>query len=97
MLHTTESKNIQHISLELYRYALWDVVHQGWLDLDHLLVQLWASHSLRLKVAYELLRGSRESRYHVTKLLPELMRRGVVDLVGYHSVDQDFSAFPTLV
>ena len=50
-----------------------------WLELDRLLAQLHESHSIRLKVLHDV-DGSRERR-RMTVLLPEVMTRGVVDLV----------------
>jgi len=87
-LHTARSGDLQRISLELPRHrqvaiehATWETVHQEWADLDHLLVQFWASHSLRPKVMYESGKWGKEMRDYATMLLPELTRRGIIDLV----------------
>ena len=54
-----------------------------WPDLVHLLVQFWESHSIRPKVSCP--EPPRESRTTVQDwvkfLLPELMKRGIVDIV----------------
>ena len=87
-LHTARSGNLQRISLELPRHrhaaigaAVWETVHQEWAELDHLLVEFWVSHSLRPKVMYELGKWGEEMRVYVGSLLPELTRRGIIDLV----------------
>ena len=51
---------------------------EQWLDLDRLLVQLWESHSIRLRVVY-LTRG--DLRDCIGSLLPEMTKGGLVDLV----------------
>ena len=94
-LHTVQSKHIQQVSLELSLDVFWRTSHQEWTDLDSLLVRFWTSHALRLKVMYESRRGWGDQREHVARLLPELMRRGVVDLVEYPYVEQDFLSFTT--
>jgi len=51
-----------------------------WLDLDRLMVQLWESRSIRSMVT----RGSLDRwdmRDCVGYLLPEMTRRGIIDLV----------------
>lgn len=83
-LHTIESTNLHHLTLELPRFPaiddpIWEVVHQEWLDLDSLPVQFWVSHSLRSKVIYTLVKGEKDARGDVVKFLPELTRRGIVD------------------
>jgi len=87
-LHTIKSGNLQRISLELPRRShfpigdvIWEKVHREWADLDHLLVQFWASRSLRPKVMYGLRNQEEELRDHLAGLLPELTRRGIIDLV----------------
>jgi len=87
-LHTARSGNLQRISLEPPRHrnlavgaAAWERVHQEWVELDQLLVQFWASHSLRPRVTYEPGRFGEEMRVYVAGLLPELTRRGIIDLV----------------
>lgn len=66
------------------KYAVKEGVYQEWLELDHLLAQLCESHSIRVKVLYNLRvpvdGGEQKSRINV--LLPEIMTRGMVDLVG---------------
>jgi hypothetical protein len=55
-------------------------VHGQWLELDRLLVQLWDSRSIRPKVVWTKQRGV-EAKYCVERLLPGIMKRGMVDLV----------------
>jgi hypothetical protein len=95
-LRTVDLNNIQQVSLELSYRTFSETVHQGWLDLDSLLVQFRTSRSLRLKVMHTLTR-KRDRREGVARLLPEVMRRGVADLVGCTYTIQQFPGFPTLI
>ena len=55
-----------------------------WLEVDRLLAQLSESHSIRVNVVYDIRRdaeGERE-RGRMEILLPEVVTRGIVDLVG---------------
>ena len=53
--------------------------HQEWQDLDRLLV--WTSCSVYLRVVYAAGKEGEEFRDKVPSLLPELTRRGLIDLV----------------
>ena len=58
--------------------------NQGWLELDRLLAQLGESHSIGVKVLYNIrtdANGGRE-RSRMGILLPEVTTRGIVELVG---------------
>ena len=61
-----------------------ETTYQHWLELDHLLAQLWEAHSIHLEVVYVVPspknRESANSRVDV--LLPEVTRRGIANLVG---------------
>ena len=61
------------------RGAVEETTYLAWLELDRLLAQLHESHSIRLKVLYDV-DESRERR-RMKVLLPEVMTRGIVDLV----------------
>ena len=61
------------------RGAVGETTYLEWLELDRLLAQLHESHSIRLKVLYDV-EESRERR-RMKVLLPEVMTRGIVDLV----------------
>ena len=53
-----------------------------WFDLDRLLVQLRESHSIRSKVIRTVLRGEKQDMKDcIGCLLPEMTKRGMVDLV----------------
>jgi len=56
-----------------------ETAHQEWQDLDRLLV--WTSHSVYLRVVYVAGEEGEEFRDKVPILLPELTRRGLIDLV----------------
>jgi len=63
------------------------VISRRWPDLDHLLVQLWESHSIRPRVGYEWLREEGEPTDDCSGcLFPEIMKRGIVDLVPYQGL-----------
>ncbi|KAF9645274.1 hypothetical protein BDM02DRAFT_3205327 [Thelephora ganbajun] len=85
-----EHRNLQRISIYL-RYnlvlaatepdAMQDVGGQ-WLDLDHLLVQFWESRSIRTKLVCSAPEEElQDMREHIGRLLPEVMGRGIIDLV----------------
>ena len=59
------------------------VVCRQWLDLDRSLVQLWESHSIRpvVKCKTPILEGQ-DMRDCIRRLMPEVTRRGIIDLVG---------------
>jgi len=63
------------------RHAHGETSYRQWLDLDHLLGQLWESHSLRPKVTYNKYRDG-TGRCCVGGFLPEVTRREIADLVG---------------
>ena len=80
-LRTVKSTNLQRIEIYIGFPSpgsiFWDTVDREWRDLDRVLVQLWTSHLIRTKILYvethtgDYLRGR----------LPEVIRRGLVDLV----------------
>jgi len=61
-----------------------EVVDVGvqWPDLDHLLLKFWDSRSIRPKIVGPRVRNGRGTRDWVGNLLPELTKRGIIDLVG---------------
>jgi len=83
-LQTVESKNLQRINIcqaIVLPKEIEEMVCQEWHDLDRLLVQFWTSHSIRPEVTYVAQKGGEDLRDHAPSLLPELTRRGLVDLV----------------
>jgi hypothetical protein len=76
VLQTVQSDHLQWITVHAYGTLVnlvEETVLQEWQELDCLLVQFWATHSIRPKIKYEVRKGQR--------LLPELVRRGLFDLV----------------
>ena len=59
-------------------------VYIQWVDLDRVLVRLWQSYPVRVKLVYTA-RGGPEAveraREFIKKLLPETMKGGVIGLV----------------
>ena len=83
---TAKSENLQQITITLYPTILTEMgetVYREWQDLDHLLVQLWTSRSIRPRVTYKRSKGEDDTRDLVSRLLPELTKRGVVDVDEY--------------
>lgn len=84
-LRTVESKNLQHITIHLktppgIRNSL---DQRDWQDLDQLLVQSWTSHSIRPQLVYSPNSRGEETRNHTPSLLPEMTKRGLLNLVEY--------------
>ena len=68
---------------EEVKYVGGGTVCPEWLEIDRLLAQLSESHSIRVKVVYDIredTNGGRE-RSRVKIPFPEMMTRGIVDLV----------------
>jgi len=86
-LQTVKSKNLQSITIHLTTGGLQmfrKVADREWNDVDQLLVQFWTSHSIRTRVVYVAGIRGEDTRGYVSSLLPELTRRGLVDLVETH-------------
>ena len=83
-LRTTESTNLEQITI-IYPIDFGQVIvesaYREWKDLDRLLLQFWVSHSIRAKIRYEQRNEGRDLRDVAPRFLPELTRRGVVDLI----------------
>ena len=83
-LQTVKSKNLRSITVcpdHNYPETLGEAARQEWNDLDRLLVQFWSTHSIRPQFMYVEGRGEKHLRDCVPSLLPELTRRGLVDLI----------------
>ena len=87
-LQTVRSEKLQRITIQLRTLTLRKMVngtdHQEWQDLDHLLVRFWTTHSIRPQVMYDPDEGGQDLKDeidHMLGLLPELTRRGLVDVV----------------
>ena len=63
------------------RQVVGEAVYGEWLDLDCLLVQFWELRSIRPKVRYSVMSKDKEKAINcVSRLLPEMTKRGVIDL-----------------
>ena len=58
-----------------------EAILQQWQDLERVLVQFWTSHSIRPKITYDAGIGQKDWGALVPRLMPELTRRGLFDLV----------------
>ena len=95
---TKYHRNLQRISLETtwerhgsegdsddpsdLEREIGETSHQGWSELDKVLVQLRESQLIRLGVVFNVptsVRGKRTA-FWVERLLPEAMARGIIDL-----------------
>ena len=85
-LRTVESKTLQRITIHPHISAIEGPIEetvQEWQDLDRLLIQFWTSRSVRSQFVYGRDEGGNYLRDHAPSLLPELTRRGLVDLVEH--------------
>jgi len=85
-LRTVKSKNLQRIALRprptTFAETIPEPIHQEWEELDCLSVQFWISHSIRPEVTRGMDGLGARLRDVELGLMPELARRGLVDLVG---------------
>lgn len=58
-----------------------------WADLDRFLVQLWELNAFHTRVVY-VPAGEKEACECIGKLLPEMMKRGIVELVDKRELDE---------
>ena len=84
-LQTVNLKNLQQVVIQSYVTTdpTEETVRREWEDLDHLLVHFRTTHSVRLQVVHEAVEGN-ELGAHVLSLLPELAKRGLVEIVDPH-------------
>ena len=83
-LRTVKSKSLQCVCINPdvdIPGEIGEGFHQEWQDLDRLLVQFWTTHSIRPRVVYVPTNGEEDMGDRVLGLLPELTKRGLVDLV----------------
>jgi hypothetical protein len=78
---TSEHKNISGISIHVIERVQGTDPDMGWSDLDHLLVRFWESRSIRPKFACTRTPvGAGAMKNWALCLLPELTKRGIIDL-----------------
>jgi len=79
-LQTIESKNLQGIALQFganaFKHTTTEAIRQQWHDLDHLLVQFWTSREITCGAGVT----RKDLRDYASSLLPELTRRGLIDV-----------------
>ena len=87
-LKTIRSDNLQQITINfitsvplIFLGPISEATRREWQDLDHLLVRLWTTRSIRPVLIYNK-RGRRANDpvVLVPKLMPELASRGVIDV-----------------
>ena len=82
-LQSVRSKNLQDTTISRFCALLERIkgeVRREWEDLDWPLVHFWSTHSIRPQIICLATKGGRDLRDHVPSLLPELTRRGLIDL-----------------
>jgi len=83
-LQSIKSKDLERITLLpspfIFR-TIQEADYQEWWDLDRLLVQFRTSCSNCPKVVYDVGLGEKDLRGYAGSVLPELTRRGLVDVV----------------
>ena len=86
-LRTAKSTNLRQITILICTFFMSAMLREPaseltreWQDLDHLLVQLWTTRSIRLVFTY-VTREKTGPRVLVSNLLPELVKRGLIDVV----------------
>ena len=89
---TPERRNLRQISIHLPYYLTLAVVltnlrqtigeagFEKWLNLDRLLIQFLESRSIRPKTISMMNHGIGD---HIGRLLPEITKRGVIDILEY--------------
>ena len=88
-LRTIRSENLQQITIRFYTLLMSNVLRESasestrleWKDLDHLLVELWITRSIRPVFTYERMGAVASPDVLVPKLLPELVNSGVINFV----------------
>ena len=84
MIQSAGSENLQGITIHscpTFLKPTRETFHRQWENLDLLLVRLWTSRSIRPKFVCQANREWGGFRDLVQCLLPELARRGAVDMV----------------
>lgn len=84
-LETVRSKNLQQVTIHPNSSTFVDeiggMIYQEWLDLDSTLAQLCTPLPIRLQVMCEWVREGDDISYLSLRLLPEVTRRGLIDLI----------------
>ena len=79
MLHAHNSRSIDSSNII---HAIGETTYRAWLELDRLLAQLSESHSIRPEILCDVPVSvyMKEARGSMEILLPELMKRGLVEV-----------------
>jgi hypothetical protein len=82
-LQTAESINLERIVIDTLERSIAESAYREWQELDRLLLQFWTSRSIRPMIKHRWEGEERDLREFVSRLLPELASRGIVDLFDY--------------
>jgi len=82
-LRTVKSESFRNIIIHpATTRTIEETVYQEWRELDQLLLQFWTTHSVHPHLGYRVGKpGGMDLSDCASDLLPELTRRGLVDLV----------------
>ena len=91
---TPEHTNLRRISIAIRFYSMpvpryfTEGTYAQWVDLDHVLVQLWHSHSILVKFVYFTRRLDVRNtvRKSIEDLLPEITKEGAIRLINIKEV-----------
>jgi hypothetical protein len=79
--HTQFKKVSMFISMEEILYFMGKNILDRWMDFDRVLVQLWESHAIHTQVTYSTEQEEKEAREYIGSLLPEMTKRGRLEMV----------------
>jgi hypothetical protein len=84
-LGTAKSEHLRHVTIRSsasFVDPIEETVRRAWQDLDHLLIRLWTSRSVRPEIEYEEKKEGNGLGQVTPSLLPELTGRGVVNALN---------------
>lgn len=76
--------NPKHVHPLRFRDSIGEAAYMGWLELDHLLIKFWESHSIRTKVLCSVpsSMGMEGARGCIGSLFSEVMKSGGAELIA---------------
>lgn len=84
---TSKHKDLRQISIGIPVHLpdsfmqMGEKTHRQWADFDHLLVKLWESNAIHIRVVCIMERGRAEVCERIERLLPEVTKRMIFELV----------------
>ena len=90
---TSEHRNFRKVTIHIpiaissvgepvnVKQSIGEETHGQWMDLDHILIQLWESNAIHTQVIYTTEGEKKEAREFIGALLPEMTKRGKVEML----------------